>query len=113
MKPRAACVRVMMFSAVVGLVGGVVDSAGWSDEWLASRPVFLGGPQGQATPGTTGDLRSTARASTTIDTSTSGPVSSRRTGESPREPGATLEPDLWTMLAGSLGLALFVAMRRL
>lgn len=115
MRTRALLIRVIMLSAVTLLTTGAVHSEPLSSrlpELRRERPGSLPA-QLQVLTGLHVDWRSIDGAATAATASPSGRAWAPR-GEPPASESAPVfEPDLWTMLAGSMGLVFFLAMRRL
>jgi hypothetical protein len=114
-KSRAALVRMTMLSALIALVGGHAHPASPTSGYAEMHQGRAGSlpVQRRALSALNIDMRSADMSRVAVPAPRSDRESAL-TGEDPvREPNAAFELDLWTTLAGSLGLMLFVAMRRL
>ncbi|MDL2337720.1 MAG: hypothetical protein QFE16_07760 [Pseudomonadota bacterium] len=101
MKPCAAFVRVVVLCALTVPIWSAAHSAARTDGIHEFRQARLDAPQ------------STAHAPTAVAPSFADRTSAFPAPESSREAGPAPEPDAWTLLAGSVGLVIFVALRRL
>ncbi|MFM9916336.1 MAG: hypothetical protein ACKVOX_11055 [Rhizobacter sp.] len=115
MKPRSARVRMTMLSVWFVLVSGSVHSAGLNSEYQDLRQERLGAfpIQRQAMAGLRVESSSAEGPSITATEPPTLRTAALRAEAAMGEPVAASELDLWTVLAGSLGLMIFVAMRRL
>ena len=115
MKPRAAWVRTTILSAVALLVAGAAHSEIQGGGLVDGRQERVASIQmhGPVILGLNADARSMHGSPGTVTASLADRAAAVDAEASPLEKNAAIEPDVWTMLAGSLGLMLFVAVRRL